>query len=160
MKQGRTQEHITSLAALLLLAVFAVSILLTLLEGADLYRRLTDRDRESWQARSAFLYLSTRLRQEDRLGAISVEEFDGRPALTLGAGEEYVTRLYCYDGSLWELYSPAELELAQEDGERLLDLAGMEPTLSEGLLRLDLTGADGQTQQLTLALRGGEEGGR
>lgn len=160
MRQGRGQEHITSLAALLLLAVFAVSILLTLLEGASVYRRLVDRDQASWEDRSAFLYLTTRLRQEDRLDAITVEDFCGRPTLTLGAGEEYVTRLYCYDGSLWELYSPAELELDQEDGERLLDLEAMEPTLSNGLLRLDLTDAGGRTRQLTLALRSGEEGER
>lgn len=158
MRKSGGQEHITSLAALLLMAVFAVSILLTLLEGASVYRRLTGRDRESWKDRSACLYLSTRLRQEDRPGAVSVEDFQGRPALTLGAGEEYVTRLYCYDGSLWELYSPAELELEPEDGERLLELEAMEPSLSGGLLRLDLTGADGKTRQLTLALRGGEEG--
>lgn len=159
MKPSRGQTHITSLAALLLLAVFAVSILLVLLEGASIYRRLTDRGRDTWEARTAANYITTRLRQDNRLDALAVEEFGGLPALTLGVGEEYLTRLYCYDGALWELYAPAALELSPEDGERLLELQSMEPELSGGLLQVELTTRAGSVRHLTLALCGGEGDG-
>lgn len=159
MKQRRGQEHITSLAALLLLAVFAVSILLVLLKGASIYRRLTVRDEDTWEARTAASYIATRLRQENRLDALAVEDLDGLPALTLGLGEEYLTRLYCYDGALWELYSPAELTMSPEDGERLMDLQAMELELSGDLLQVELTTPAGSVRHMTLALRGGEGGG-
>lgn len=158
MKQSGEQRYIVPLAALLLLAVFSVSILLVLLEGASVYRRITDRDRETWQARSAYGYLTTKLRQTDREGALVVEELEGLPTLTLGAGEEYQTRLYCYDGFLWELYSLAGLDLAPEDGERITELRDLELTLDGGTLRAVLTQADGQSQTLTFTPRSGEVG--
>lgn len=156
MKPIRSSSHITALAALVLLAVFAVAILLTLLEGASVYRRMTDRDREAWQERTACGYLATRLRQEDRLGALSVEDFCGLPTLTLGADREYATRLYCYDGSLWELYAPTALALEPEDGERVMELSAMELELSGGLLTAQLTHPDGTRQAVILRPRCGE----
>lgn len=159
MKHTRSQTHITTLAALSLLAVFAVSILLVLLKGASIYRRMTDRDQESWQARAAYLYVATRLRQEARLDTVAVEDFDGVSALTLGVGGEYLTRLYCYDGALRELYAPAELTLSPGDGEPLLALQGMEPTLADGLLQVELTTQTGAVRQLTLDLSGAKEAG-
>lgn len=156
MRQRSAQQHITSLAALLLLAVFAVSILLALLAGASVYRRMTDRDQQTWEGRTATRYIATRVRQEDRAGALAVEDFGGVQALVLGAGEDYLTRLYCYDGALWELYAPAELAMAPEDGERLLELREMSLTLSDGLLEVDLTPPSGPARHLTLDLRSGE----
>lgn len=159
MKPSRGQDHLTALAALLLLAVFAVSILLVLLEGASVYRRMTDRDQETWQARTAFRYITTRLRQERDLSTLAVEDMEGVQALVLGAGEEYMTRLYCYDGALWELYAPAELALSPEDGEQVLELGGMALELQNGLLQVELTTPGGAVRQLTLDLHSGEEAG-
>lgn len=158
MKQRRGQQHIASLAALLLLAVFAVSILLALLAGASVYRRMTDRDRQTWQGRTAVRYIATRVRQEDRAGALAIEDFGGVQALTLGVGGDYLTRLYCYDGALWELYSPAALAMSPEDGERLLELQSMTLTLEDDLLHAELTTPDDAVRQLSLSLRSGEEG--
>lgn len=156
MRRQQHSEHLTSLAALLMLAVFAVSILFALLAGASVYRRLVDRDETNWSARTAAQYIATRLRQEDRRGAIAVEDFGGVDALVLGAGEDYRTRLYCVDGSLWELYADAALDLDPTDGERLLDLEGMELSLEDGLLQVDLTAPGGQSRHLTLDARSGE----
>ncbi len=156
MKQRSGQQHIISLAALLLVAVFAVSILLSLLAGASVYRRMTDRDQRSWEGRTAQRYIATRVRQEDRQDALAVEDFCGLQALTLGVGQEYLTRLYCYDGSLWELYAPADLAMSPEDGERLLELEDMSLSLEDGLLQVELTPPSGPTRHLSLSLRSGE----
>lgn len=158
-QHSRSQQHIVSLAALLLLAVFAVSILLTLLAGASAYRRMTDRDRLNWEGRTAAHYIAARVRQEDCLGAVAVEELGGVQALTLGRGQDYLTRLYCYDGSLWELYAPAQLSPAPEDGERVMDLQDMDLALDQGLLQVTLTPTEGPARHLTLDLRCGEGAG-
>ncbi len=155
MREGTRQHDMTAPAALCLLAAFAASILLVLLTGAGAYRRLTDRDTNAFQTRTAAQYLATRVRQNDSMGTVGVEDFDGVPALTVTEGE-YLTRVYCYDGGLWELYAPAGLDLAPSDGERVLDLSGMELTLEDGLLEAVLTQTGGSAQTVTLSLRSGE----
>lgn len=155
MREGTRQHDMTAPAALCLLAAFAASVLLVLLMGAGAYRRLTDRDTAAFQSRTAAQYLATRVRQSDGANTVRVEDFGGVSALTVTEGE-YLTRVYCYDGGLWELYAPAGLDLAPADGERVLDLDGMELTLADGLLEAVLTQPDGSAQTVTLSLRSGE----
>ena len=161
MKEGRRQNHITALAALALLAVFAVSILLALLAGAGAYRRLVDRDAAAFDARTAAQYIATRVRQNDAAGGVAVEDFCGVDCLTLqewngGYAGDYVTRVYCYDGSLWELYTAVDMEADLADGDRVLDLDAMALSLEDGRLNAVLTLKTGETETVTLSLRGGE----
>lgn len=167
MREKTGQKHITTLAAVTLLAVFAVSILLTLLAGAGAYRRLADRDAASFDARTAAQYLATRVRQNDAgyewpdETAVTVEDFYGMDCLTLkewngGYVSKYVTRLYCYDDSLWELYITADGEPGLTDGERVMDLKSLTLALGDGLLEAALTLKNGETQTVRLALRSGE----
>ena len=155
MMNRRTVKHnIDGLAALLLFAVFAVCILMVLLTGADAYRRLTNRDSAAHAQRTAVQYVAQRVRQADRLDGVELEDFEGVQALVLGAGEEYVTRIYCYDGSLMELYS------APADGERIMAAQAMELSAQETngseTLTVAITQADGQRDELVLSLRSGE----
>lgn len=161
MRENTGQKHITTLAAVTLLAVFAVSILLTLLAGAGAYRRLADRDAASFDARTAAQYIATRVRQNDAAGGVTVEDFCGVDCLTLkewnsGYGSKYVTRLYCYDGSLWELYTTVDAQAELTDGERVLALDGLELSLVDGALNAGLTLKNGETETVTLSLRSGE----
>lgn len=157
MREGTRQNHISTLAALLLLAAFAASILLVLLAGAGAYRRLVDRDEADFQSRTAAQYIATRVRQNDAAQAVSVTDFQGTRCLALTEeGGEYATWLYCYDGSLWELYTATDLEAGLEDGDRVLDLAGMDLEMEGGLLEAVLTFKDGTAETVKLSLRGGE----
>lgn len=159
MREGARQNHISGLAAVVLLAVFAGSILLVLLAGAGAYRRLVDRDGADFQSRTAAQYIATRVRQNDMAGAVRLEDLGGVRCLTLvEEGGEYSTRLYCYDGSLWELYTAADMEPSPVDGERVLDLAGLELTLEDGRLEAALTHGDGGAETVILTLRSGEVG--
>lgn len=169
MREETGQKHMTALAAVTLLAVFAVSILLALLAGAGAYRRLVDRDAAAFDGRTAAQYIATRVRQNDGgyewpdETAVTVEDFCGVPCLTLkewngGYVSQYVTRLYCYDGSLWELYTAAEVEAGLTDGERVMELDGLELSLEDGLLNAALTLKNGETETVILSLRSGEVG--
>lgn len=158
MKNLKNSHYTESLAALLLLVVFATCVLMVLFFGADAYSRLTQRDQVSYNNRTAVQYIATRVRQGDSLGNITLGNFDGVDALVLDAGEEYVTRLYCYDGYLRELYAAADLPMNPADGEQVLAAEDMQLSLEDGLLQIDLTDAEGQTNHLALSLRSGEEG--
>ena len=95
MRRKPIQHHIDGLAALLLFGVFAACILAVLLTGADAYRRLTQRDQASYDRRTGTQYIATRVRQADRQDGVAVERFGDTDVLILGAGEEYVTYVYC-----------------------------------------------------------------
>lgn len=156
MKKKSSQHHIDALAALLLFGVFAVCVLAVLLSGADAYQRLTQRDQRAFDRRTAAQYLATRVRQADAAGGVAVEEFGGVRSLVLDAQSSYPTWLYCYDGQLMELYCYFEERSGPEDGQPLLELEGLDPELTDGLLTLRLTQPGGETDTLLLTLRSGE----
>ena len=70
MNVMRKKRKTDALVVLLLFGVFAVCVLSVLLTGADAYQRLSERDRVSYDQRTAAQYLSTRVRQADRLGGV------------------------------------------------------------------------------------------
>lgn len=159
MKRERGQGNISGLAALMVFGVFALCILLVLLTGADRYQRLNLRDQSAYSHRTAVQYVATRVRQADKAGALSVGQLGGADALFIAEeydGVSYVTCVYCYEGTLRELFTFADEPLAPEDGEILLPLQGLELELDGQLLTARLTDETGEMQHLNLFLRSGE----
>lgn len=159
MKRQGTKHHMDGLLMLLLFGVFAVCVLIVLLTGARAYRGLTDRDRAAYDRRTCVQYIATKVRQGDLTGGVAVEPFGDAAALCLKDPEGFITRLYCFDGWLMELYTFADGALEPQDGERIMPLAGLELTLEDGLLTAELQAGEGVTDTLRLSLRS-EEGGR
>ena len=162
MRTNAKKRKIDALAVFLLFGLFAVCILSVLLTGADAYRRLAQRDQLSYDRRTAGQYLSTRVRQADRLGQVSVIDFGGTDALVFTEeieGEDYETLVYCYDGYLRELFALADGNFLPEDGEEVLQAQSLSLSLDGQLLTAELVGPAGEAQELTLFLRSGEEVG-
>ena len=156
MKMQAKDNRILSLTAVLLFAVFALCVLASLLSGAEIYRSVTQRDRDSYDRRTAVQYISTRLRQADARGAVAVEEYEGLDALVLTEninGRDYSTRVYCYDGYLCELFTAADNRLEPQAGERILPLEELTLSLEQGLLTAEFTFDDGESRQASLMLR-------
>ena len=156
MRRKSLQHHTDGLVGLLLFGVFAVCVLSVLLTGADAYRRLTERDQSSYSRRTCVQYIATRVRQADRAEGVSVEPFGEGDALVLSE-DGYVTRVYHYDGYLMELYASAEEELHPQDGQRIIPAGGVELSLEDGLLSVEVTDEQGVQDSLRLSLRSGEE---
>ncbi len=151
MKKQPIRHQIDGLIALLLFGVFSVCILAVLLTGADAYRRLTDRDRAAFDRRTTLQYIATRVRQADTLDGVRVGDFNGVDALIFDEGDGYVTRIYCHNGSIMELYAEEDLDLSLEAGEPIMAAAPLGFSMADG--RLTITnGGD----QLILSLRSGE----
>lgn len=159
MKKLSQRHGLEGLAALLLFAVFAVCVLMVLLTGADAYRRLTRRDREAFDRRTGVQYMAARVRQADADGALAVEDLEGVQALVLGKGQDYVTWVYCYEGNLMELYAAEGAGLGPEDGEKVMELGGMDVSIEDGVLSLEVTDAGGNQDSLLFALQSGKECG-
>lgn len=160
MRKTGTKHHLDGLLALLLFGVFAASILSVLLTGAGVYSRLTQRDQNAYDRRTSVQYLATKVRQTSSGDQVSVGTFGEGDALLLSEeidGEPYLTRIYCYDGWLRELFAAAEDPFAPEDGEKVLPAQALTLHMESNLLQVELTDSSGQTISLTLSLRGGEE---
>ena len=162
MMKRPTKQHMSSLLTLLLFALFAVCVLWVLMAGAGVYRRVAERDEQSYAHRTAAQYVSTKVRQADSPASVSVEDFHGVPVLTLRqdlGGIALLTRIYCHDGWLRELYYPEGGSLSPADGEKILPMAHISAELTGGLLRIRMTDTNGQPQELMLFLRTGREAG-
>ena len=86
------KNNLTGVLVLLVFAVFMVSVLLVLLSGADTVQKLTERDQRTYHHRTAVQYLTTRVRQADCAGAVSVDNSDDISTLILK--EEIDGQLY------------------------------------------------------------------
>lgn len=113
-------SKITDLLALLVFGAFSLCLLLVLLTGAKVYRSLVRSGEESFETRTPLQYVATRVRQAR---TVTVQDFQGCKALVMPEtidGETYLTRVYCYDGYIRELFSSDTAELSPEDGEKVL----------------------------------------
>lgn len=149
----RHKNLLLATAALLVLAVFAVGVLGTLLGGAGIYRRLVSRDRAGFDRRTALQYITTRVRQAP--GQVSVAAFGDGDALLLRQITDdgiYLTRVYCFDGWLMELFSAETGDFSPQDGEKLLPAEALNLALTGGLLRVGLTDSSGTVHELYLQL--------
>ena len=156
MKNERKVSRLPDLAVFLNFGIFALCILLVLLGGARVYKNLTVRDRQSYDRRTLCQYLSTRLHQADRENAVCTEDFDGITALCIRETineKDYITRIYCHNGYLMELFTPANGTFSPSDGETLLPADSLTVSLEENTLRLQLGG-----ESILLYLRSGQGG--
>jgi hypothetical protein len=161
MKHRKGKRSISGLAALVLLAVFAAGMLSVLLTGAGVYERLTRIGADVGSSRTCTQYLSAKVRQAPAPGSVSLSDFHGLPALQIYEeinGQSFLTRIYCRDGWLMELFTAADAGLSPEDGEKVLPARALSGTLEAGLLQLDVTDETGTAHTLFLSLRGKKEG--
>lgn len=152
-------SKITDLMSLVVFGVFALCVLLVLLTGADVYRELVNRGERAYESRTAAQYVATRVRQADSGGGITVENFGGQDALVLReqiSGKTYLTRVYCYDGFVRELFTAESGDFSLRDGEKILEAEQITFALKKDLLTARIVLSDGRSQELTLYLRSGE----
>ena len=146
-----------TMAALMLTCVFGATLLLSLATGASVYRRVADRVEESSQARVSLSYVTARLHGYDERGMAEAGTFGDGGAVFLYEdldGLTYETILYVYDGYLMEMLCEKDWESDPEFGEivspaQALKIAQPAP----GLLRMELTGADGSVQSADILIR-------
>ena len=158
MKNYFKNGSLSGLVALLTFVLFAISILFVLLNGAGIYRRLTERDQRSYDNRTCVQYLATKVRQAPSPTAVSADTFEDVDSLLIYQDIEdsvFVTRIYCYENWLMELFTIADGDFYPEDGEKILPLNALEISQDGEVFTFVLTDTEGNTQQLTMSVRGG-----
>lgn len=161
MKNKTNKSSIEGLLVLLLFGIFAVCIMMVLLTGAGAYKRLVQQGQSSYTNRTVPHYLATKVRQADESGAISIGKLGGVETLeiteTIGSAE-YVTRIYCYEGYIRELFSGKEGSFGPADGEPIMEAEKMILSLKDGQLIIEVTQENGEVTCQKLMLRSAEGG--
>lgn len=159
MKRQELNRSISGIAALLMLAVFGLGILGVLLGGARIYKDLTACGSDSYDSRTCLQYLRTKLNQSPDPSQIFVEPFGEQEGLFIRQtlnGQTYVTRIYCYEGWLMELFSLDTAGFIPTDGEKIMPLEGLSFHLRENLLTAELF-CNGQSLKLLHHIRRGSQ---
>lgn len=162
MREESKRNAVPGLAALILMGVFAAAILGVLLAGAEVYQNMLQRDRVVYEQRTRAQYILTKVRQAPSPAAVSIESFGKADALVIREhveGETYLTRVYCHEGQLMELFAPEQGGFAPGDGEEILPAQDMTLT-REGDLILVTFLTDGEEDSLSVYLprREGDNG--
>ncbi len=149
MKKG---FKITEILSGVTFLVFALCLSAVLLSGRGVHKRLNRSREESYNRRTARQYLSTRVRQSN---TVTGEEFRGNPAICFYEeieGESYITRMYLYDGYIWELFSDVRAELEPDDGEKLFKSSRLDVMIEKDILKVKING-----QSLLFSLKEGRQ---
>ena len=150
--KNKNHRKITDLLALLVFGVFALSAAMVLLLGARAYRNLTVRSNRIETHRVAARYLTTRFHQSPQ---VWVEDFGGVQALVSReeiGGRAYLTRVYCFEGQIRELYAGENAPVTPGDGEIVLEAESLCFRTEKDMLCVEITHIDGKIQQLYLWL--------
>ena len=133
------------LAVLLVLCVFSVTILSLLLTGAGTYKNITEKDQAAQQEQIEALYISNKVFQAHDESCVAVASEDGVQVLKISSeegGEQHITRIYCYEGWIMELYSDADYQFFAGDGEKITPADDLKFSVSGGLLKADIITGD------------------
>ncbi len=156
MNLKQENRHIVDvLFVLALFCVFAISALMLVMLGANVYQKTVNNMDDNYNSRTAFSYITEKIRQNDTSSAVSVGTLEGRPAILLSQeidGKPFTTYLYEYDGYLTELFTGEGTNLGSDilkAGHPLIPLKNFTLTeITPSLYRFILTTED--TGNLTL----------
>ena len=126
MKKNVKQQHLIDILFLLsLFCVFAISSVILILFGADIYQKTVSQMDNNYTTRTSIAYLTEKIRQSDSADSIVISQYDGTDVLMLTTdidGTTYATSLYEYDGYLYELFSRTDIELPLDAGQPVMEI--------------------------------------
>jgi hypothetical protein len=141
MNKPVQQRKIDTVFTLLLFSCFSMAVLITLMLGVNFYQHMTDISSEGYDERTSLSYIWTKIKNNDGAEKISVGSFGGIPALYFygdTTGDTiFATRIYPYNGWVYELYSDVNLELDPEDGTPIIRAESLSfEQLDRGMVRV------------------------
>lgn len=157
------QEHsfiVDVLFVLALFGVFAISALVLVTIGADVYQHTVQDMSANYETRTAVSYLTEKVHQNDITSAegesnACITTLNGTPALMLSQEvneEVYSTYLYLYDGYLKELFMQQNNSLggnALEAGVNIMKLDSFHlQQMNSNLLSIEMATIQGESYQI------------
>ncbi|MDD3367404.1 MAG: DUF4860 domain-containing protein [Lachnospiraceae bacterium] len=137
---------------LVLFFTFAFSSLLLVIIGANIYEHTVSDMSVNFNSRTAFAYVTEKIRQGDQTGAVEVGTLDGQDALQIREeinGDSYTTSIYFHEGNLMELFSRSDADLSASAGQKIMKCNDFQvESVSDHLYRIRLTTEDSKEMSL------------
>lgn len=156
MKRKGGGHAISGVFVFMLLGVFAVFSTLLVLLCTQAYRNTVDQTAAHRDERIIQSFMRNTLRAEDSRNAFGTTTIDGVDALTITTdfdGEIYVRYLYCYDGSLRDLFIGADDTFYPAFGEEVCPAASFSASMTDGLVTIVMTDPEDRMYTFTIAQR-------
>ncbi|WP_051688687.1 DUF4860 domain-containing protein [Butyrivibrio sp. AE2032] len=164
MELNKNKHHmIDSVFVICLMLLFVLSALSVIALGASIYKKNVALMADNNSQRIACAYVTEKVRQADKKGAIYAKEIFGENALVMSeeiGGKIYNTYIYDYEGHLCELYAREDLgTFYPQSGQKILEVTSFDvQEVSDTLLGITIVLEDGSTDNLYIAKRSTPEG--
>lgn len=126
MNKPTGHHHMVDILFVLsLFCVFAVSSVLLILFGANIYKKTVQQMDSNYTSRTSIAYITEKIRQSDTANSIyltSQEETQVLMLINTINGIPYATSLYEYDGYLHELFARTDMKLPLDAGQPIMEL--------------------------------------
>lgn len=153
----RRKHMIDFLFPVALFFVFALSALTVILIAARIYRSSTENSSLNYTSRTSLSYISEKIHQSDRNGAVTLGSFDGCDALIMEqtVGEDtYYTYIYADNKELKELFIKEGAAADASSGHKILDIQDFSmEQISDKLLKFSCTDRNNQTSSTVIGIR-------
>lgn len=146
---------------LALLCIFAFGALMAVILGSNTYKGIKEGVDSNFEFRTPLSYISTKVRQNDRVNSIQIIQKEGVDALVLESldnGEICQTWIYEYQESLCEVYLEKGTPFQLGDGLVILPSNGLEFTMEDNSLKVKTEDHRGNARSLTLSFRTSQGG--
>lgn len=161
MSNKENGRHMIDLLFVLsLFCVFAVSSVVLILFGADIYNKTVSSMNDNYASRTSVAYITEKIRQSDIYNSVKIDESLGYERLLMTRninGIEYATSLYEYDGFLYELFARTDIELPIDAGQQVIALTALDfEFISDNLLKVSFCDESEKETELYINLHCGK----
>lgn len=162
MKNENSNQHVIDIIFVLaLFCGFAACALMLVTLGANVYKRTVHEMESNYSSRTAFAYVTEKLRQNDSAAQLSLGTLNDTEAIILKQdinGTTYCTYLYLdHDGYLKELFVKESFALESDSistGQKILELNSFHVNqLSDSLFYFSFVSKDNETLSLYVTSR-------
>jgi hypothetical protein len=148
-----------TVAALMIFCVFAMSVLMVLMLGANVYQNINEASQEGHEERIALSYIWTKAKMNDKGEGLFLGDFQGVPALCFDETHDdrlFRTVIYHHGGWLRELFYEVGLfEPSLDAGERVMKIEALEFDEDDNGLIWVGTGLEWGSERIPLSKRTG-----
>lgn len=149
--KNKSIHYTDTLAVLGLLCVFAGCMVIAIMSGAKVYRRISDRDNRAYLYRTTSMYIQQKIKSADNGNNIDVMELDGGHALKITnklGNEDFITYIYYRDGYLNEQYTTGSAQFNPNAGQKLVKIENIDFSKEDNLIKTTIRMAGGDPYDL------------
>lgn len=142
---------------LALFCTFSASAFLSVIIGANVYKRTTQNMEMNYARRTGIAYITEKIRYNDTEDSVSLTTIDGTQCLVLNSPSgknDYQIYIYCYNGFLMELFIKNTNTPNLASGETIMEVNHFSMIkIKSGLYQLTIENTDGSSQSTYLSVR-------